>query len=141
VPYVPIKEAARILGVSEDTIHRRLKAGKLQGAQQERPGGWMWMVEVPSVDSVGCSTPSLATTTPPSQLPTSSREAELLTEVRLLREQISQLQGQLQLQTLIALEALQKVPRSLPTGTTRPSASWWRVLAALWRTRHPRRTP
>lgn len=40
---VPIKEAAAILGVSTDTIRRRLKDGRLHG---EFVDG-MWMVELP----------------------------------------------------------------------------------------------
>jgi len=44
---VTIKEAAARLGVSEDTIKRRLKRGELHGEKQERPQGFTWLIELP----------------------------------------------------------------------------------------------
>ena len=41
------QEAARRLGVSVDTVERRLKRGELQGQQEQRAKGWRWMIEVP----------------------------------------------------------------------------------------------
>ena len=41
------REAAQLLGVSVDTIERRLKRGNLNGHKEERPQGLTWMVEVP----------------------------------------------------------------------------------------------
>jgi len=40
-------EAARRLGVSVDTVERRLKRGELQGQQEQRAKGWRWLIEVP----------------------------------------------------------------------------------------------
>ena len=43
---VPIKEAAKRLGVSADTIKRRLKTGELVGHQKSTAPGFVWLVEV-----------------------------------------------------------------------------------------------
>jgi hypothetical protein len=45
---VPIKEAVERLGVSADTIKRRMKAGELVGHQKPTAQGYIWLVEVPS---------------------------------------------------------------------------------------------
>jgi len=45
---VPIKEAAERLGVSADTIKRRMKAGELVGHQKPTAQGFVWLVEVPA---------------------------------------------------------------------------------------------
>ncbi len=44
---VPIREAAGRLGVSPDTIRRRLKSGELTGQKEQIPQGFTWLVEVP----------------------------------------------------------------------------------------------
>ncbi len=41
------KEAAELLGVSVDTIDRRIKRGELKGHKELRPQGLTWLVEVP----------------------------------------------------------------------------------------------
>ncbi len=45
---VPIKEAAERLGVSADTVKRRMKAGELVGHQKPTAQGFIWLVEVPA---------------------------------------------------------------------------------------------
>lgn len=42
-----IKEAAAALGVSQDTIRRRLKAGEIEGRKEEMGSGYRWVVTVP----------------------------------------------------------------------------------------------
>jgi len=44
---VTIREAAERLGVSPDTIRRRISKGQLEAAQEPRPQGFVWMVELP----------------------------------------------------------------------------------------------
>ena len=44
---VSIKEAAERLGVSQDTIRRRLKHGELAGERAKTPQGFVWRVELP----------------------------------------------------------------------------------------------
>ncbi len=45
---VPIREAALRLGVSPDTVRRRMKAGELRGEKQPTPQGFVWHVELPA---------------------------------------------------------------------------------------------
>ena len=44
--WVPVKEAALILGVSDDTLKRRLKLGQIEGQKEPTPKGFRWLVEV-----------------------------------------------------------------------------------------------
>lgn len=44
---VTVIEAAKFLGVSEETIKRRIRRGELNGHQQPRPQGYSWMVDIP----------------------------------------------------------------------------------------------
>src|SRR5215211_2385217 len=46
-----LPEAARILGVSESTVRRLVKAGKLEAERVLRPQGHVWMVMVPAPSS------------------------------------------------------------------------------------------
>ncbi len=47
---VPVSEAADLLGVSTQTVKRRLKNGNLQGEQQSTPQGYIWLVDIPEDD-------------------------------------------------------------------------------------------
>jgi hypothetical protein len=47
-------EAAQRLGVSIDTIRRRLRRGELKGRHQLTPQGFIWLIEVP--EPVGANT-------------------------------------------------------------------------------------
>ena len=42
-----VAEAARFLGVSEETVKRRIRRGELSGEQRPRPQGYAWMVDIP----------------------------------------------------------------------------------------------
>jgi len=44
---VSVAEAAKFLGVSEETVKRRIRRGELVGKQHPRPQGYAWMVEIP----------------------------------------------------------------------------------------------
>ena len=45
--WVPIKEACEILGLSDDTVRRRIKDGILAARKDTTPSGTRWLVEVP----------------------------------------------------------------------------------------------
>jgi len=47
VELVGLPEAAQRLGVSVDTIKRRLRRGELKGQQEPRPQGYTWLIEIP----------------------------------------------------------------------------------------------
>jgi DNA-binding Lrp family transcriptional regulator len=44
---VTISEAARLLGLSEKTVRRRVVRGELPGIQEATPQGYTWFVNVP----------------------------------------------------------------------------------------------
>ena len=50
---VSVAEAAKFLGVSEETVKRRIRRGELFGKQHPRPQGYAWMVEIP--DELGAN--------------------------------------------------------------------------------------
>jgi hypothetical protein len=45
--WVPIREAARLLGVSPDTVRRRIKRGELDGELVAQGAGQIWLVNLP----------------------------------------------------------------------------------------------
>jgi len=47
---VGIAEAAHRLGISQDTVRRRLNNGELPGQRQKHAGGFKWNVELPEED-------------------------------------------------------------------------------------------
>jgi uncharacterized protein YlxW (UPF0749 family) len=130
---VPVIEAARFLGVSEETIKRRIRRGELNGQQQPRPQGYVWMVDIP-VDipkEVLASTSQHDTTTThddDTDHNTSSGEIRRLEEmVELLRQQLSAYQEEVEsrrreVQELHVL--LQQAQAALPAP--RDNRSWWR---------------
>jgi excisionase family DNA binding protein len=44
---LPIKEAAERLGVSADTVRRRMKKGELVGEKESTPQGYEWRILLP----------------------------------------------------------------------------------------------
>ncbi|MGI8550532.1 MAG: AsnC family protein [Dehalococcoidia bacterium] len=53
---VPIADAARRLGLSYDTVRRRIRKGELVGRQERRRQGLVWLVELP--DAVPADAPA-----------------------------------------------------------------------------------
>ena len=51
-------EAAHQLGVSVDTVKRRIQKGELKGRQQPRPQGFVWLVEMPEETNLPGSHPA-----------------------------------------------------------------------------------
>jgi hypothetical protein len=51
-------EAAHQLGVSVDTVKRRIQKGELKGHQQPRPQGFVWLVEMPEETNLPGSNPA-----------------------------------------------------------------------------------
>jgi hypothetical protein len=45
--YVPLTEAAARLGVSVDTVRRRIRSGELHAQREQRPQGYRWVVALP----------------------------------------------------------------------------------------------
>ncbi len=99
-------EAARRLGVSIDTVERRLRRGELKGHKQPRPQGFTWMVEA---REEALQTPGTTGVAPPVDTPegTPGTNAEVLRLeelVEVLKDEVDQHRQQLQAQ----VEAQQK---------------------------------
>ncbi len=46
MPALTIAQASPALGLSQDTIRRRLKSGDIPGSREKCPGGFRWLVDV-----------------------------------------------------------------------------------------------
>jgi excisionase family DNA binding protein len=126
---VSLPEAAQRLGVSVDTVKRRLRRGEMKGQRVPRPQGYTWLIELQDnqPDSMADSTAS------------STAELDAATiEVLNLREMLVMAQSQIatqqeelasknkQIEQLHVL--LQQAQAALPAP--RGSRSWWQ---RLWR--------
>lgn len=98
-PRVSLREAALQLGVSEDTLRRKLKAGDLKGFQEKTPQGFRWSVELPASEPDKATSASAYADAyaPPRQAPRQPEE-----ESPHLREVITKLE-----QTVARLERTQ----------------------------------
>jgi len=112
VTTAPIQEAAILLGISESTLRRRLRAGQVNARQVETPQGFKWLVEIENIEV-------------DHQVAQDQVDgAELAIAVEELRDRVKSLEAQLgvkdtqigELHRLMATTALQVAPE-------RP---WWR---------------
>jgi DNA repair exonuclease SbcCD ATPase subunit len=97
--WVPKEEAARLLGVSIDTVERKLKRGELNGKQDPRPRGWRWLVEIPQ--DVATAETSAAPVSTPANAPADAHanEPEALRElIDTVKDEVAELRRQLQSQ-------------------------------------------
>jgi DeoR/GlpR family transcriptional regulator of sugar metabolism len=132
---VSIAEAAHRLGISQDTVRKRLRLGELTGTQVRAPGGFRWMVELPD-DVPGVETKKNGNKEPEDREDQSLAElvAALSARVEGQQELIEALQSQIQAQK-DQLEArgrevqelhvlLQQAQAALPAP--REGRVWWR---------------
>ena len=92
-----VADAARILGVSESTVRRLVRTGKLEAVRVERPQGHAWLVNVPAPARHQPGTSHhLGAVAPPHQSPPDALAAwrasvlePLVTELRLSRETLA----------------------------------------------------
>jgi DNA-binding transcriptional MocR family regulator len=135
-------EAAHRLGVSVDTVKRRIQKGELKGHQQPRPQGFVWLVEMPEESNQPGSNP----TDTPVDTTVSTGELRRLEEmVQFLKDELAARDAQLeswkqeaeahrdqlqakdrQIEQLHVL--LQQAQTALPSP--RDNRSWWQ---RLWR--------
>ncbi len=106
---VTVAEAARILGIPEKTVRRKVRTGELRGAQVHTAQGLRWMVEVPDGT--------------PHQDPHNEDCAALREVIALLKEELEARRREVQeLHVLLqASQAALPAPRS-----TRRWWKWWR---------------
>jgi hypothetical protein len=132
---VTLAEAAHHLGVSVDTVRRRLQKGELKGQQQARPQGFTWLIDIPEE------------TEPSSSIAGSQADAEVNSEVSLaacqaeisrlesmvatLQDRVNAQQEELEARRREVQELhvlLQQAQAALPAP--RDNRSWWQ---RLWR--------
>ena len=116
-------EAARRLGVSVDTVERRLKRGDLQGQQEARGNGWRWLIEVPEdAPATNGDTPAVA----PAEV---ALVATLQGQVTNLQEQLRVMNQALSSRDNLVSE-LTVVIRQQQTMLPAPEARrrrWWQI--------------
>jgi len=118
---VSIDEAARLLGVSQDTIRRRIRNGEISAHQVSRPQGYTWRVELPDerADEEAAQVVDAVST----ELVGSLRDT-----IKRQDETITHLKGQLEVKDKQIGEVhvlLQQTQAALPAPKENHQ-SWWR---------------
>ena len=122
---VTIQEAAQHLGVSQDTVRRRIRKEELQARQTPTPQGFRWMVELEGLeeDAQAAHTPPHMPGIGGAQVKDDTNDANDANDandgalVEILREQLQEKDRQIsELHRLLAQTALNAAPG-------RP---WWR---------------
>jgi len=121
VELLTIAETAQRLGVSTDTIHRRLRKGELVGHQQPTPQGFTWLTEFAGGPR---NTNGVATADAPATAGELQRLEQMVSmveqQVETLREELARKNTQIeQLHVLLQQQAL-----ALPAP--RENRRWWR---------------
>jgi hypothetical protein len=132
---VPLPEAAQRLGVSVDTVKRRLRRGELKGQRVPRPQGYSWLIELELPGSQGDSTAASTATNSNSSAGSSAELDSATVEVLNLREMLGMAQSQIaaQQEELVAKNKqieqlhvlLQQAQAALPAP--RQGRAWWRL--------------
>jgi hypothetical protein len=119
---VTISKAARLLGLSEKTVRRRVVRGELPGIQEATPQGYIWFVDIPDQPTE-------------SETETTSGELQALRELNVaLRDHVDAQGRELEAknQQIAAKDEqirelhilLQQAQAALPAP--RENRSWWR---------------
>lgn len=117
---VPIAEAARRLGVSPDTIKRRIRAGELVAVREPRPQGFRWVVQLDDGVAAGVQTDSMHPSAPVDATALAVAQAE----VRRLEETVAILRHELDSRRneAAALQMLLRETRALlPAAGSEPA--------------------
>jgi excisionase family DNA binding protein len=116
-----VPEAARVLGVSVETVRRRIRAGELQGERVPTPWGWSYRVTVPDRTEAVIAQAAVPT----------DRETMLAAQVEDLRAMVATLTTLLQAretaETDLRRALLQARETAMPPA---PARSWWARLTA-----------
>ena len=145
---VTVVDAARILGVSDSTVRRLVKTGRLEAERAQRPQGHVWLVKVPAPVTepsgtrhhLAAAAPAEPSTPPALAAWMTSVLEPLVTELAAGRERIESLareNGRLaaELEHLRASVAAQGAQDATQEGrraahgpdpTAEPAPPWWR---------------
>jgi hypothetical protein len=132
---VTLAEAAHHLGVSVDTVRRRLQKGELKGQQQARPQGFTWLIDIPEETEPSSSIAgSQADAEVNSEVSLAACQAEisrLESMVAMLQDRVNAQQEELEARRREVQELhvlLQQAQAALPAP--RDNRPWWQ---RLWR--------
>ena len=130
---VSIDEAARLLGVSQDTIRRRIRNGELKAHQETRPQGYVWRVTLPDEEPESEGQNHVGDTYLSSELVEALRDTIQRQDntIAQLRTQLEAKDRQLETRAREVQELhvlLQQAQAALPTP--RDNRPWWQ---RLWR--------
>jgi excisionase family DNA binding protein len=130
---VSIDEAARLLGVSQDTIRRRIRNGELKAHQETRPQGYVWRVTLPDEEPESEGQNHVGDTYLSSELVEALRDTIQRQDntIAQLRTQLEAKDRQLETRAREVQELhvlLQQAQVALPTP--RDNRPWWQ---RLWR--------
>jgi hypothetical protein len=125
---VTLPEAAQRLGVSVDTVKRRLRRGELRGQHVPRPQGYTWLVELPDSQMGGmadCTASSTAALDSATIEVLNLREMLAMTQSQIATQKEELLSKNKQIEQLHIL--LQQAQAALPAPKdTRPWWQFWR---------------
>ena len=124
--FVTIQEAAQRLGVSQDTVRRRIRKEELQATQTPTPQGFRWVVELEDLEEDAQAAP-----TPPHRADIGGAQVEDGQDVR---ELVDALRSQLQSQGEELVARRREVQelhvllqqKALPEAVGRPWWQFWR---------------
>jgi hypothetical protein len=132
---VTLAEAAHHLGVSVDTVRRRLQKGELKGQQQARPQGFIWLIDIPEEtepsSSVAGSQVDAEVNGEVSLAACQAEISRLESTVAMLQDRVNAQQEELEARRREVQELhvlLQQAQAALPAP--RDNRSWWQ---RLWR--------
>jgi len=111
--FVTIQEAAQRLGVSQDTVRRRIRKEELQAKQTPTPQGFRWVVELEGLeeDAQAAHTPPHRPGIGSTQVKDDTNDANDGALMELLREQLQEKDRQIsELHRLLAQTALNAAP-------------------------------
>ena len=121
---VTISEAAVRLGVSPDTVRRRMRRGELAAVKEPRANGFVWLVEVPEEAEAPASEPASSTVSALEIAHLREVNALLREEVEARRREVSELHVLLQTaQRQLGAGPLASVQEETADGAPRPSSS------------------
>jgi hypothetical protein len=132
---VTLAEAAHHLGVSVDTVRRRLQKGELKGQQQARPQGFIWLIDIPEEtepsSSVAGSQVDAEVNSEVSLAACQAEISRLESMVAMLQDRVNAQQEELEARRREVQELhvlLQQSQAALPAP--KENRSWWQ---RLWR--------
>ena len=123
-----VTAAAQHLGVSVETVRRRLRAGVLAGTRTATPTGHVWSVTLP-VDAVpATATPTAIPIPATSTTPALPVDAVAMLDARIadLRDEVASLRAMLDGRA-VEVASLHRIIDAMVTANQTAARPWWKV--------------